>query len=301
MNTLYAHHDGAGRTALMAVLASLTLSACGGGSSNPAPPDPPAPARLISATNMVEVAAMARYERQQSALVANGYRLLPLWFSTGQDGNATVNCSGGGSVNYQQQGSSFSLTANGCKQVYAGREYQLSSGQLSSAPTPGGASDDYTVSYKDWLSSLQNPLASGAMNIQGEVAQRSSGASAYTRTATYTASRGSVQYSITFTDNLEVRQQGQGFGEVLVSSAITLKNAKFTTPLKISLPSGAPADNSNFFAGTLTISASDGSTLSLTKSGAGLLLELRPDGSGAPSTSKTITAAELDAAVAALF
>ena len=133
------------------------------------------------------------------------------------------------------------------------------------------------------------------------MAERSTGASAYTRTASYTASRGSQQYSISFSDNLEVRQQGQGFGEVLVSATATLKNAKFTTPLKISLPSGAPADNSNFFAGTMTISASDGSMLSLTKSGNGLLLELRPDGSGAPSTSKTVSAAELNAAVSALF
>lgn len=250
---------------------------------------------------MVEVAAMASYERRQSALVANGYRLLPLWFSNGQDGNATLSCNSSGSVNYQQAGSSFSLSANACKQVYASREYQLNSGQVSSAPTPGGGSNDFTVTYKDWLSSLHNPLATGVMNIQGEVAQRSTGAAAYTRSASYTASRGSVQYSVTFTDNLEMRQQGQDFGEVLVSSAVTLKNASFTTPLKISLPSGAPADNSNFFAGTMTITASDGSMLSLSKSGAGLLLELRPDGTGAPSASKTITMAELEAAVAALF
>ncbi|MCV2358240.1 hypothetical protein LNV08_04560 [Paucibacter sp. TC2R-5] len=273
--------------------ATLALTACGDGSD---PVDPPAPAPTqINAANMVDVAALAGYERAQSQLVANGYRLLPLWFSTGQNGSASSNCSSTGSVNYSQTGSDFSLSASACKHAYVGKDYLLSSGTVSTAKVASAAGNDYDLSYKDWVSSLHNPLEGAALDtisLTGKVAERSTGTNMLSRTADYIASKNGQQISVTFVDNVENRQTPQGFGEVLVSATVTIKTAKFAQPLKISVYSDARAD---------TITAADGSVLSVSELGNNVLLELRPTGAGTPSASRTVTPAELKAAMNKVF
>jgi hypothetical protein len=271
------------------LIAALALTACGDGSD---PVDPPAPALTqINAVNMVDVAALASYERAQSMLVANGYRLLPLWFSTGQDGSASPNCSGAGSVTYSQTSSGFSLSASNCKHAYAGKEYLLSAGSVATSKVASAAGNDYDLSYKDWAASLHNPLDAATLAtvaISGKVAERWSAADKLSRTADYSASKNGQQISITFVDTLEKR----GFEEALVSATATIKTAKFSQALKIAIYSDARAD---------TITAADGSVLSVNESGANVLLELRPTGAGTPTVTKTVTPADLSAAMAKVF
>ncbi|MDC8772549.1 hypothetical protein [Roseateles albus] len=283
-----------------ALCVAFALTACGDGSD---PVDPPAPMPTqINAANMVEVAALLGYERAQSHLVADVFRALPLWFSTGQDGSASPNCSSAGTVNYSQKGKHFSLSANGCKHLIGGRELLMSSGSVETVEVPSATGDDFDLSYKDWVSSLHNPrLDTGTLAITGKVAVRSNGTDKRIRTADYSAAKNGQQISFTFVENVEHRDAGQGVYQVVASAAATVKTAKFPQPLKISLPVGGPGLIGGIFNGTMTITAADGSALSVTQSGVNLLLELRPTGVGTPTASKNLTTGDFDAAMAKVF